>query len=73
MSNPAASKWIPALNVGVAQTFGGGLAIGGDGKWSDSVKAVARRHGMRMSKTTGEWYCDNNTLYSAVLADLEAA
>lgn len=70
-SIPGARKYIHQLKVGIAQTFGGGLAIGGEGKFDPEVKAVARKHGMTLNANTGEWHCSDNSKYAEVLAALE--
>jgi hypothetical protein len=66
-------KYITKLNVGVAQTFGGGVAIGGDGKFDERVKTVAKSHGMHLSHETTEWFTRDGAKYAEILASLELA
>jgi hypothetical protein len=66
-------KFFPALNVGMAQTFGGGVAIGGDGKWDERVKTVAKAHGLKMHQHTGEWHTADGSRFAEILAALESA
>lgn len=64
-------KYINGLRVGVAQTFGGGVAVGGDGKWSPVVANACKRHGLSMHHLTGEWYSADGSKFPELLATLE--
>jgi len=64
--------FFPALDVGIDQAAGGGVVIGGDGKWDARVKAVAVEHGMQMSQFTGEWWSPDGTRFAEISNALKA-